>query len=158
SCRSRSTSRTAARRSRSGWRRARSPTTSGTPWPTARPSARSSRPSVAGSRACPTDGAVTGPEVVRRADPPAVAGLLASVPEWFGIPEANAQYVADAGRLPSYLAVDGDEVLGVALVSQHVPESRELHLLAVRRDRHRQGIGRFLVEAVVADLRQAGVQ
>ncbi len=37
-------------------------------------------------------------QVVRRADPPAVAGLLASVPEWFGIPEANAQYVADAGR------------------------------------------------------------
>ncbi len=98
------------------------------------------------------------PEVVRRADPAAVESVLASVPEWFGIPEANAQYVADAARLPSYLAVEGDEALGVALVAQHVPESRELHLLAVRRDRHRQGIGRLLVEAVVADLRQAGVQ
>ena len=98
------------------------------------------------------------PEVVRRADPAAVESVLASVPEWFGIPEANAQYVADAARLPSYLAVEGDEVLGVALVAQHVPESRELHLLAVRRDRHRQGIGRLLVEAVVADLRQAGVK
>ena len=87
-----------------------------------------------------------------------VAGLLASVPEWFGIPEANAQYVADAGRLPSYLAVDGDEVVGVALVAEHFPGSRELHLLAVRRDRHRQGIGRLLVEAVVADLRRAGVR
>ena len=97
-------------------------------------------------------------QIVRRADPPAVAGLLASVPEWFGIPEANAQYVADAGRLPSYLAVDGDEVVGVALLAEHFPEARELHLLAVRRDRHRQGIGRLLVEAVVADLSQAGVR
>ena len=95
-------------------------------------------------------------EVVRRADPSAVAGLLASVPEWFGIPEANAQYVADAGRLPSYLAVDGDEVVGVALLAEHFPGSRELHLLAVRRDRHRQGIGRLLVETVVADLRAGG--
>ncbi len=97
-------------------------------------------------------------EVVRRADPSAVAGLLASVPEWFGIPEANAQYVADAGRLPSYLAVDGDEVVGVALLAEHFPGSRELHLLAVRRDRHRQGIGRRLVETVVSDLQQAGVR
>ena len=97
-------------------------------------------------------------EVVRRADPSAVAGLLTSVPEWFGIPEANAQYVAAAGRLPSYLAVDGDEVVGVALLAEHFPGSRELHLLAVRRDRHRRGIGRLLVDTVVADLRQSGVR
>src|SRR4051812_46861268 len=56
-CRSRCTSRTAAPRSRSGWPRARRPTTSGTPSPTARPSARGSRRSVDGSRATPTDGA-----------------------------------------------------------------------------------------------------
>ena len=97
-------------------------------------------------------------QIVRRADPPAVAGLLASVPEWFGISEANAQYVADAGRLPSYLAVDGEDVVGVALLAEHFQGARELHLLAVRRDRHRQGIGRLLVEAVVADLSQSGVR
>jgi GNAT superfamily N-acetyltransferase len=96
--------------------------------------------------------------VVRRADPSAVGALLASVPEWFGIPEANAHYVADAARLPSYLAVDGDEVIGVALLAEHFPSSWELHLLAVRRDRHRQGIGRALVDAVVSDLGAAGVK
>lgn len=90
-----------------------------------------------------------------------MAAILASVPEWFGIPEANAHYVADAGRLPSYLAVDGDDpddVVGVALLAEHFPDSRELHLLAVRRDRHREGIGRALVDAVVSDLREAGVR
>jgi GNAT superfamily N-acetyltransferase len=101
---------------------------------------------------------VSGLEVVRRADPSAVAELLASVPEWFGIPEANQQYVADAGRLPSYLAVDDGDVVGAALLAEHFPQSRELHLLVVRRDRHRQGIGALLVEAVVADLRAAGVR
>jgi GNAT superfamily N-acetyltransferase len=96
--------------------------------------------------------------VVRRADPSAVEAILGSVPEWFGIPESNASYVADAGRLPSYLAVDGEAVVGVALVAEKFPEARELHLLAVRRDRHRKGIGRALVEAVVSDLRAAGVK
>ena len=50
-------------------------------------------------------------DVVRRADPAAGAGILATLPERFGIPEANASYVVDAGRLPSYLAVDRDEVV-----------------------------------------------
>ena len=95
-------------------------------------------------------------DVVRRADPGAVDAILSSLREWFGIPEANAHYVADAGRLPSYLAVDGDDVVGVALLAEHFPESRELHLLAVRRDRHRQGVGRALVDAVVS--RAAGVR
>jgi GNAT superfamily N-acetyltransferase len=98
------------------------------------------------------------PEVVQRADPAAVGTVLASLTEWFGIPEANARYVADAARLASYLAVEGDHVVGVALVAEHFPESRELHLLAVRRDRHRQGIGRLLVEAVADDLLRAGVR
>jgi GNAT superfamily N-acetyltransferase len=97
-------------------------------------------------------------EVVRRADPDAVREILASVPEWFGIPEANEGYVEDAGRLPSYLAVDGDEVLGVALVAEHFPRARELHLIAVRRDHHRRGIGRTLLRAVEDDLRVDGVR
>ncbi|MFZ2016337.1 MAG: GNAT family N-acetyltransferase [Nocardioides sp.] len=98
------------------------------------------------------------PHVVRRADPSAVAEILATLPEWFGIPEAKASYVDDAGRLPSYLAVDGDDVVGVVLLAEHFPEARELHLLAVRRDRRGRGIGRMLVEAVASDLREAGVR
>ena len=97
-------------------------------------------------------------DVVRRADPAAVSDLLAGVPEWFGIAEANDAYVADAARLPSYLAVQGDDVLGAALLTEHFPRSRELHLLVVRRDRHRQGIGRLLVDAIQGDLRAAGVR
>jgi GNAT superfamily N-acetyltransferase len=97
-------------------------------------------------------------EVVRRQDPDAVGEILATIPEWFGIPEANASYVEDAARLPSYLAIEGADVLGVALLTEHFPGSRELHLIAVRRDRHREGIGRMLLAAIEADLRASGVQ
>jgi GNAT superfamily N-acetyltransferase len=96
--------------------------------------------------------------VVRRHDPGAVQKILASVPEWFGIPEANASYVEDAATLPSYLAVDGDDVVGVALLAEHFAPSRELHLIAVRRDRHRQGVGRLLLAAVEQDLHAEGVR
>jgi GNAT superfamily N-acetyltransferase len=99
-------------------------------------------------------------EVVRRQDPEAVREILDSVPDWFGIPESNANYVRDGGRLPSYLAVDStdDRVVGVALISEHFPPSRELHLIAVRGDRHREGIGRLLLETIEEDLRAAGVR
>ena len=97
-------------------------------------------------------------EVVRRQAPEAVREILATIPEWFGIPAANASYVEDAGRLPSYLVVDRDEVVGVALLNEHFPESRELHLIAVRRDRHREGIGRMLLGAIEGDLRESGVR
>lgn len=99
----------------------------------------------------------TPPDVVRRQDPEGVRDILATVPEWFGIPEANERYIVDAARLPSYLAVDGDEVVGVALLTEHFPASRELHLIAVRRDRHRQGVGHALLAAVEDDLRADGV-
>jgi GNAT superfamily N-acetyltransferase len=100
-------------------------------------------------------------EVVRRQDPDAVRDLLADLPDWFGIPESNAKFVRDAERLPSYLAVDTDDgsrVVGVVLLAEHFPAARELHFLAVRRDRHRQGIGRALLDAVEKDLRAAGVR
>ena len=97
-------------------------------------------------------------DVVRRQDPDAVREILATIPEWFGIPEANASYVEDAARLPSFLAVEGSEVLGVALLTEHFPASRELHLIAVRRDRHREGIGRMLLTAIEAELRSRGVR
>jgi GNAT superfamily N-acetyltransferase len=97
-------------------------------------------------------------DVVRRHDPDAVRDILASVPEWFGIPEANQRYVDDDETMPSYLAVDGRTVIGVALLAEHFAPARELHLIAVRRDRHRQGVGRALLAAIEDDLRVAGVR
>ncbi|MGI8523181.1 MAG: GNAT family N-acetyltransferase [Nocardioides sp.] len=96
--------------------------------------------------------------VVRGADPAAVGEILSGLPDWFGIAEANEHYVEAAGQLPSYLAVDGEDVVGVALVAEHFPQARELHLIAVRRDRHRSGVGRLLVETIEADLRRDGVR
>jgi ribosomal protein S18 acetylase RimI-like enzyme len=80
--------------------------------------------------------------------------LLAQLPSWFGIPEANAEYVQSARDLPGVVArVDGEPV-GVLLHRRHYPEAAEIHLLAVSPDWHRRGIGTAMVERLVSDLRR----
>lgn len=112
--------------------------------------------------------------------PQTVDRLLGLLPAWFGIPSANADYVAAAGLLPTYLAWPGQaggpgggalqagaapadalpvnvlpvDVLpvGVLLAERHFPETAEIHLMAVDPAVHRRGAGRALVEALERDL------
>ena len=93
-----------------------------------------------------------------RQRPADVERLLGELPEWFGMPESNANYVAEAAHLPTLTALDGDTAVGVCLLREHNPESVEIELLAVTPGRHRAGIGRALVEAIEADLRARGVR
>ena len=91
-------------------------------------------------------------------DPAAVERLVRDLPDWFGIEESVAEYVADAARLPTYLAyVDGErEAVGALLLKRHFPHAAELHLLVVTRRLHRRGIGQALVAAAENDLRAEG--
>jgi GNAT superfamily N-acetyltransferase len=93
-------------------------------------------------------------------DPAAVERLLRALPDWFGLEESIKEYVADAQRLPTYLAYrDGDDqAVGALLLARHFPESAEIHLMAVAPDLHRHGIGRDLLDAAEADLRAEGVR
>jgi len=81
------------------------------------------------------------------------APILEALPEWFGIPEANAQYVRDIEVLPTFLAHAAGEVVGFLTVKQHYPESAEVLVMGVRPDRHRAGAGRALLEAAESWLR-----
>jgi GNAT superfamily N-acetyltransferase len=90
--------------------------------------------------------------------PDETAALLARLPDWFGIPEANANYVEEARTLPTIAALLNDDVVGVCLVTRHFPESAEIELLAVRRDLHRHGVGRRLLARAEDDLRRDGVR
>ena len=95
-----------------------------------------------------------------RRDPAAVERLLRALPDWFGIEESTQEYVADAGRLPTYLAYAGDHeaAVGALLVNRHYRESAEIHLMAVDPALHRRGVGRALLAAALADLADDGVR
>ena len=101
-------------------------------------------------------------EIVVRDDghwPADVERILAELPDWFGLEESNANYVAEAAHLPSWAAIDEDgDVVGICLVRRHTDVAAEIDLLAVPPELHRQGVGRQLVDAVVARMRADGVR
>lgn len=77
--------------------------------------------------------------------------LMEGLGEWFQIPEAKAAYVADLARYPSWVILGSAgaapaEVLGFVSLEKPQPSAFELHVIAVRRDQHRQGVGRALLE------------
>jgi ribosomal protein S18 acetylase RimI-like enzyme len=101
---------------------------------------------------------ITDADIVERRDSAAVERLLRALPDWFGIEESLANYVADAARKQTYLAVHSasERVLGALLVTRHFPGSAEIHLLAVDPRHHRQGIGTALVRRFEDDMRADG--
>ena len=84
--------------------------------------------------------------------------ILRSLPEWFGIEDALAQYVTDMERLPTFLAYDEGELLGFLTVKQHFDTTAELLVMGILPQAHRRGIGRALVVRAQAWLASQGVE
>ena len=81
--------------------------------------------------------------------------VLRDLPEWFGIEEATAAYIEAAATLPTF-AVEPDA--GFLCLKQHTPRAAEIYVMGVRRERHRRGIGRALVEAAESWCRGHGIR
>ncbi len=89
----------------------------------------------------------------------ACASVLEGLPEWFGIPEANADYVEAADRELGVVAINLEGVVvGLCTLVRHSPAAAEVHLLAVGRPWHRRGVGRALLEVAEAHLAADGVR
>lgn len=96
--------------------------------------------------------------VDRSHDPEATRRILAGLPAWFGIPEANEHYVQAAAEKDSYLARVAGQTVGVALIDRHFPETVEIHLIAVAAEHHGGGVGSALVTALEEDARDSGAR
>jgi GNAT superfamily N-acetyltransferase len=92
------------------------------------------------------------------ADVDACAAVLDRLPEWFGMPQANATYVEGLKRLPGFVAEVDGTVVGFIAMTRHAPESAEITVMAVEPTRHRQGFGHALVAAAEAWCRSERVQ
>lgn len=87
-----------------------------------------------------------------------VRDILATLPDWFGLPEANARFAAEARDLPMFVARGGGETIGLATIRQHFPATAELHLIAIKPAHHRAGIGARLIRAVEDHLRETATR
>jgi GNAT superfamily N-acetyltransferase len=95
--------------------------------------------------------AVSAPAVALRkysaADADACRAVIGGLSSWFGVPKAAEAYLADLPRLPTWVATLGNEASVVGFISVTAPQPRafEVHVLAVARERHGQGVGRALL-------------
>jgi len=80
--------------------------------------------------------------------------VLESLPDWFGIPEAIDQFCREVRALRMWVVRRGDEIAGFATVQQHFPVTAELHLIAIRADHHRAGLGERLLAEIEAHLKR----
>jgi GNAT superfamily N-acetyltransferase len=74
--------------------------------------------------------------------------VLASVPEWFGRPATNAQYLAELARYPSWVALEDGVPIGAITLTEPQPHAFEVHFIVVARAWHGRGIGRALLSVV----------
>jgi GNAT superfamily N-acetyltransferase len=84
--------------------------------------------------------------------------ILSDLPDWFGIEEANRNYVEKAEKLPTFVAIVESEPVGFMSLLLHSPQSAELYVLGVLGEYHRKGIGRKLLHASEEYLKEQGIE
>lgn len=82
--------------------------------------------------------------------------ILESLPEWFGIPEARAEYIADSRGKPFFSAFDCEKPVGFLYLKETGRHTVEVAVMGVLREYHRLGIGRRLFEEAKTKARQMG--
>jgi GNAT superfamily N-acetyltransferase len=90
-------------------------------------------------------------------DIPDCERILRALPEWFGIESANQAYLDSLRTMPACVAEIDACIVGFLALAEHNPASVEIHVMAVDRNLHRNGIGRALLAWVRAWCRERNV-
>ncbi|MDB6081482.1 MAG: Acyl-CoA N-acyltransferase [Chlamydiia bacterium] len=72
--------------------------------------------------------------------------ISSTLPEWFGIPEANEKYAAGVKERTSFSAVVQGECAGMITLDFPFPNVANIYWLAVKKEFHHQGIGTALLK------------
>lgn len=79
--------------------------------------------------------------------------ILCGLPDWFGIEESIQEYVREMDKMPTFLACQGEAVVGFLSLKTHNQYSSEIYVTGIKTELHRQGIGKRLVQAAETYLR-----
>lgn len=72
--------------------------------------------------------------------------ILEALPDWFGIPQAAEEYIADSKGRPFFCAFDGEAPVGFLYLKETGKHTAELAVMGVKKEYHRRGVGRALFE------------
>lgn len=82
--------------------------------------------------------------------------VLEALPEWFGIPEAREEYIADSAEQTFFAAEEAGRVIGFLCLKETGRDTMELAVMGVCREYHRRGCGRALFAAAKREAAAAG--
>lgn len=91
-------------------------------------------------------------------EPAEVEAILRALPDWFGLEQAIADYVAAAPALATWTVRADDRPVGFLAIKRHAPQAAEIHVMGVLPAHHREGLGAQLVAAAEAHLARHGVR
>lgn len=80
--------------------------------------------------------------------------ILEALPDWFGIPEAREDYIAQSEHKLFFCAFEGGRPVGFLYLKETGSATVELYVMGVLQAFHRRGIGRELFKRA----RQAAVE
>jgi GNAT superfamily N-acetyltransferase len=84
--------------------------------------------------------------------------ILRALPDWFGIEEAIVHYVDAIEQWPTFLACQGDRVIGFVSLKEHNPYAAEVYVMGVRPEVQGHGVGRALMQASEVWLRSKSIE
>ena len=84
--------------------------------------------------------------------------ILRALPEWFGIEESIVSYRKDIEKMPTWVAIDNDQIIGFFTVRYHNKYSAEIQVMGVLKEYHYKGVGRALIEHIEKLLREQKVE
>jgi GNAT superfamily N-acetyltransferase len=73
--------------------------------------------------------------------------ITSTLPEWFGIPEANERYEKGMLERVSLVASIDDDYIGLIALEMQFPNNVNIYWMAVQKKYHGQGVGTSLIEA-----------
>ena len=83
--------------------------------------------------------------------------ILEALPEWFGLPEGRENYIKNsADQLLFTFRAESGEELGFLTLAPTGKDTVELAVMGVKKEHHREGIGRALFLAAKTAAREAG--
>ena len=70
--------------------------------------------------------------------------ILTALPEWFGIPESTENYIRESANEIMVASFEEEKANGFLCLKETGNATVELYVMGIRKEYHRQGIGRLL--------------
>ena len=84
------------------------------------------------------------------------SNILHSLPAWFGIPSATANYIEQSAEMPFIAAFEDNNAIAFIAVKETSPSAVEIYVMGVLPQYHRKGAGKALIDSCTAYCKDKG--